>query len=973
MADVQATPEVLSRTQLVESMPAATETRIRMSETELFGLGALSEEHSTEGSGGTTSPEGELMQVEEVAPVLDNDVAMEDTVGQEIAPLFFKEQVGDGKVRWGFPNTVSELQPRLQLINDGTVGGRLLKQVGMRLQSAYGKTEQLRTQRDAWERRTERETRRKEEAARKVDELQGLIDAGKAEITALQSKYEDTCKELQAKADKNAAQLMQHSVDVSRQHDAEYKRRLEAEKEATRLHSRLAAAEQEACSVEEEYSELGRELAGAREKSQQLQEELVEEKKKREARSGLQANLWEAREENRLLLLQSQKDRARASQTEREVEQLRQENELLAASADEARRRMDEQRRRTRQAVLEKEQAELQATKERKAVEEAKTHASQAEEAARKAEESSRLLEKKIGDENAKWIAQEQAELRRTFALQTANHERQMERLQVATKAARDEDTAVMAEEVRRVSALLKDSEQRLLQARQKEEQLKAKIKEMRRKAVEVDQDWAEDQRTYEKEHAELVEWGQKELAKLTEKANRQARMIQERDLKIAKLEKRPAFPQTTPPPPPVVAAAPATAPAVATATEMEFQGAPLDEILESQAQQVAELRGLVMQVLQGQERGPTTQQHHPVVPTPQPSAWGQERTLERQQQRQPQEQVPAVLRPTLPAAPITTTEAVAKAARSIRVEEFTRNTPITRWIEELKVEARGRDWVEMRPSIKKALGKERVEQIEAWSVTGTWPTSIEELEGRMRAILGPGDGAEQEKHFEQARQGGQTYTQFAARLVQLARLTSWTEATALRNIRKKFPKALQDKLYDCTGYMQLFPIVKKHDDVFTETPESQIQAVHGQERLRDVKCHQCGKLGHMAKHCRSTSKPASPGAESSTKGRCYKCGEQGHIASRCSLKEPVCYTCRQPGHRAGQCPTRGSAATPSTAQAQASIPLCMACGAEDHRVVNCEKFKRMQKNITKANKTQVRQVESRPSFPLGQEDQESQ
>jgi hypothetical protein len=902
----------------------------------------------------------------EMEGVYDEALPMDDVVAQEIAPLMQREQVSDGRFRWELPKTVSDLQPRLHQISEETVGGRLLKQAGMQLSAAYGKSEQLRAQRAAWEKRAEREVRKRGEIERKMADLQARAEAGNAELEALRSKFQEDCRRLQEKADRHAARLMQHSVDANRRLDEESKLRGEAEEQTRLLKIQVKSVDLDLKAAEEEVTFLNQDLAEARNQKQQLEEKLQEERRRQEGRSGLQADLWEAKEENKLLHLQINEKKAQAEKAERENRRLREENKQLAASAEEARRRMDELRRKARQTVVEKEQAEQQALEERKAAKEAETRASQAEEAARKAMDAVRHHKEELEKKNAVWIEEEQKKLRRTFAIQTANYEKQMEELKAAGRAARNQDVTAMSEEVRRVSALLKDTQQLLLESKERETKLEEK-------AAEMVKAWSQDQQSYEDRHDELVSWGEAQIERLTKKANRQAVALKEAQIKIAKLEKRPAQQQTLPPPPPP----PVVARQQREAEEVTVEGLPLSDVLRSQAQQMASLREMMGQIIQGQERPPTTQQPHLFTPAPPPPSSNQERVPSLPPTQQPERVPSPAPRSPTRRSPVTTVEAVARAARPIHVEEFKGDTSITAWIEETEAAARGRSWTEMRVPIQKALGTQRVTQIKAWHDDGLWPASFQELEEIMRKAFGPGDGAEQERRFKEARRGGMTYTQYVSHLIQLARRTKWPVETALRNIREKLPEILQDKMFKCTKLTDLLPIAQQYDEIYVKATGGQVQAVHQQEHSK-LKCYRCGKEGHTSKYCKSpvttTGSPSSPSSqEASTKARCYRCGETGHLAARCRYQGPVCYTCKQPGHQTSQCQTRNPPTAQPAGGQRAESTFCMACGAVDHLAVNCKVLKDLQKTMTKASKKAVRQVQQEADFPLGEKDQTSQ
>lgn len=64
------------------------------------------------------------------------------------------------------------------------------------------------------------------------------------------------------------------------------------------------------------------------------------------------------------------------------------------------------------------------------------------------------------------------------------------------------------------------------------------------------------------------------------------------------------------------------------------------------------------------------------------------------------------------------------------------------------------------------------------------------------------------------------------------------------------------------------------------------------------VKCHRCGKVGHIGKEC-----PAPPEAFHF----CYNCGKEGHGSEECpepkvATNYKVCRNCGEMGHFASEC-----------------------------------------------------------------------
>ena len=321
-----------------------------------------------------------------------------------------------------------------------------------------------------------------------------------------------------------------------------------------------------------------------------------------------------------------------------------------------------------------------------------------------------------------------------------------------------------------------------------------------------------------------------------------------------------------------------------------------------------------------------------------------------------------------------TAAEAVARAVRPVKLEEFKRDTSITDWILAAKAEAQGRQWIEMKAPIEKALGTQRIQLLTAWSEDGKLPANLSDLERLMRKAFGAGDGAEFEVRFDQARRGQQTYTEYVSRLINLARRTGWAEESmGVRRIRMKLPKDIQEKIIRCTRYLDILPIVQEYDSIYSDKPEHQVQAVQRGDGGRGSKCHRCGQTGHIAKWCRAVATAeVTAGAGPSTL-KCYRCGGIGHFSRDCKQTEAVCYTCQRPGHMANQCPTRGPQTAKPVEQAQANLGTCLVCRSKEHIMADCRIMKRFNKNMEKANKSQVLQVSQPADFPLGQADQTNQ
>ena len=71
---------------------------------------------------------------------------------------------------------------------------------------------------------------------------------------------------------------------------------------------------------------------------------------------------------------------------------------------------------------------------------------------------------------------------------------------------------------------------------------------------------------------------------------------------------------------------------------------------------------------------------------------------------------------------------------------------------------------------------------------------------------------------------------------------------------------------------------------------------INDKSKYKDVKCHRCGKMGHVKKFCRvklvespkkeGKSHPKANTNQSTTDKTCFKCGNVGHFAKNCVLKK---------------------------------------------------------------------------------------
>lgn len=103
--------------------------------------------------------------------------------------------------------------------------------------------------------------------------------------------------------------------------------------------------------------------------------------------------------------------------------------------------------------------------------------------------------------------------------------------------------------------------------------------------------------------------------------------------------------------------------------------------------------------------------------------------------------------------------------------------------------------------------------------------------------------------------------------------------------------------------------------------PRAGSRAASKNSPQRNVRCYNCGDVGHVLRNCRHAqsggnvhggdgdNRCASPGGGAYVTDQhspvivCYKCGQEGHLARRCPVVAVRCFKCNEIGHISLYCP----------------------------------------------------------------------
>jgi len=181
------------------------------------------------------------------------------------------------------------------------------------------------------------------------------------------------------------------------------------------------------------------------------------------------------------------------------------------------------------------------------------------------------------------------------------------------------------------------------------------------------------------------------------------------------------------------------------------------------------------------------------------------------------------------------------------------------------------------------------------------------------------------EIEFLELKQGNMSVTEYAAKVVELAKLyPQYTPKTAEFSKCIKFENGLHAEIKLAIGYQKI-RIFSEHVSscrIYEEDTKAHYKAVNerkgkgqqsrpkpynapadkGKQRVNDerrprqrdatteIVCYTCGEKGHKSNACTGDVK------------RCFRCGKKGHTITECKFNDVMCFKCNEEGHIGSQC-----------------------------------------------------------------------